>query len=82
MTLHLVDGYAVGMTKMPISYQIRVQGHLDITLIEWFAPLNISNEGTGEAILTGPVRDQAELFGILLKLYNLNFTLIAVQPIP
>jgi len=27
------------------------------------------------------VRDQAELFGFLLKLYNLNFTLIAVQPL-
>jgi hypothetical protein len=70
------------MTKMPISYQIRVQGHLDNTLAEWFGPLNVGNEPNGEATLTGPVRDQAELYGILLKLYNLNFTLIAVQRMP
>jgi hypothetical protein len=56
-----------------------VQGHLGDTLHEWFAPLQIANEPSGEATLTGPMRDQAELYGLLLKLYNLNFTLLAVQ---
>jgi hypothetical protein len=65
--------------KTPNRYQIQVQGHLDNALADWFAPLLIANEPDGEATLTGPVRDQAELYGILLKLYNLNFTLIAVQ---
>lgn len=69
------------MTTMPSSYQIRVQGHLDQTLADWFAPLTVHNEPNGEATLTGTVRDQAELYGILLKLYNLNFTLISVQPV-
>jgi hypothetical protein len=32
--------------------------------------------------LIGPLRDQAELYGVLLKLYNLNFTLIALQRVP
>jgi hypothetical protein len=67
--------------KTPNSYQIRVKGHLDSTLVEWFAPLSIVNEPNGQATLTGPIRDQAELYGILLKLYNLNFTLIAVQQV-
>lgn len=66
----------------PNSYQIQVQGHFDDALAEWFAPLSIANEPTGEATLTVPIRDQAELYGILLKLYNLNFTLIAVQRMP
>jgi hypothetical protein len=66
--------------KKPIHYQIRVQGHFDSSLLAWFAPLNVGNEPNGEATLSGPVRDQAELYGILLKLYNLNFTLISVQP--
>lgn len=65
--------------KTPNCYQIQVQGHLDQALAEWFAPLTITNEANGTATLSGPVRDQAELYGILLKLYNLNFTLIAVQ---
>lgn len=72
-------GYAVGMNRQPLIYQIRVQGHLSDRLSEWFAPLQIANEPAGEATLTGPLRDQAELYGVLLKLYNLNFTLIAVQ---
>ena len=31
------------------------------------------------AISIGPVRDQAELFGLLLKIRNLNLTLLAVS---
>lgn len=77
-TLHPVDPYTVGMKTLD-SYRIQVQGHFDEALADWFAPLCIANQPNGDAILTGPVRDQAELYGILLKLYNLNFTLIAVQ---
>ena len=69
------------MTTMPSHYQIRVKGHFDQTLAEWFAPLVLINQPNGEATLTGPVRDQAELYGILLKLNNLNFALIAVGPV-
>ena len=69
------------MTTMPSHYQIRVKGHFDHTLAEWFAPLTLVNEPNGEATVTGSVRDQAELYGILLKLNNLNFPLIAVQPV-
>jgi hypothetical protein len=66
------------MSTQPSTYQIRVQGHLGDTLREWFSPLQITNGPAGEATLTGPLRDQAELYGVLLKLYNLNFTLLAV----
>jgi hypothetical protein len=82
MTRHLVDGYASGMKAMPNSYHIQVQDHVDATLAEWFAPLQVTNQPNGEATLTGLVRDQAELYGILRKLANLNFTLIAVQCMP
>ncbi|MEZ4710110.1 MAG: hypothetical protein R3A44_23100 [Caldilineaceae bacterium] len=67
------------MSTQPFTYQIRVQGHLGATLREWFEPLQVRNEASGEATLSGPMRDQAELYGVLLKLYNLNFTLIAVS---
>lgn len=70
------------MESKPVHYQIQVKGHLDSALCEWFAPLTVVNEPSGEARLAGPMRDQAELFGVLLKLYNLNFTLVAVQPVP
>ena len=70
------------MKTSPISYQFRVQGHLDPMLSEWFAPLQVANQPNGEATLTGPVRDQTELYSLLLKLYNLNFTSLAVHPMP
>ncbi len=67
------------MTTTPTSYQLRIRGHVDDTLTDWFMPMTVANQPNGEATLTGPVRDQAELYGILMKLYNLNFTLLAVQ---
>ena len=82
MTAHAVGGYATGMNDMPSRYQIRVQDHVDATLAEWLAPLCIVNHPNGEATLTGLVRDQAELYGLLLKLAHLNFILIAVQRMP
>jgi hypothetical protein len=65
-----------------IAYQIRVKGHIDGALSEWFAPFTVANEANGEAVLSGSLRDQAELYGVLLKLHNLNFTLLAVQRAP
>ena len=82
MTARPVGGYATGMNDIPSSYQIRVRDHVDATLTEWLAPLCIANHPNGEATLTGLVRDQAELYGLLLKLAHLNFILIAVQRMP
>jgi len=70
------------MSTKLVDYQIRVQGHLDSMLTDWFAPLKVINEPTGEALLWGQLHDQAELFGLLLKLHNLNFTLLTVQRAP
>jgi hypothetical protein len=70
------------MNTRAIHYQIRVKGHIDSALGEWFAPCTIANQASGEALLAGHIRDQAELFGILLKLYNLNFPLVSVQQLP
>ena len=68
------------MSKIPI-YQIRINSHIDETWINWFAPLVVVNEASGEATLTGAVRDQAELHGLLDKIFNLNLTLVAVNRI-
>ena len=65
--------------SVPMVYQIRVDGHLDETWINWFSPLAIANEANGEATLTGAVRDQAELHGLLDRVFDLNLTLLAVN---
>ena len=47
-------------------YQIRVKGHLDNALANWFDGLTVSNLEEGIALLSGPLADQAALQGILI----------------
>jgi hypothetical protein len=68
------------MTTIPV-YQIRINSHLDETWVNWFAPLVVVNEANGEATLTGEVRDQAELHGLLDRVFDLNLTLLGVNRI-
>ena len=63
----------------PLLYQIRINGHLDETWMIWFSPLVVLNEANGEATLTGAIRDQAELAGVLNRIFDLNLTLLAVN---
>ena len=60
-------------------YEIRIQGNLDETWINWFSPLILVNDTNGEATLTGAVRDQSELAGLLGKVFDLNLTLLSVN---
>ena len=60
-------------------YEIRVQEVLDRQWEAWLAPLAIVNGPNGETILTGPVDDQAALHGLLMKLRDLNVTLVSIN---
>ena len=63
-------------------YQIRVKGHLVPAWAEWFDNLLISNEDNGEALLSGPLPDQAALVGVLNRLHSLNLTVVSVRSVP
>lgn len=67
------------MMGTPTIYRIRIKEHLAEFWAEWFDPLVIQHGANGETTLIGPLRDQAELFGILTKVNNLNLTLIALE---
>ena len=66
----------------PVIYQIRIKGHLDSQWTNWFGGLNITLEEDGHTLLTGPVVDQAALYGLLKKVRDTGLTLIAVNQIP
>ncbi len=66
----------------PTTYQIRVSGHLDAALAEWFENLTISNLDDGVALLTGHLQDQAALQGVLKRISDLGLTLISVNAVP
>jgi hypothetical protein len=66
----------------PTIYQIRVKGHLDETLASRFEGFTLSNQEDGDALLTGPIQDQAALQGMLHRISNLGLTLISVNVVP
>ncbi len=58
-------------------YEIRIEGHLDDRWAAWFAGLTLTRED-GDTLLTGPVVDQAALYGLLRKVRDLGMPLISV----
>ena len=62
-------------------YQIRIKGHLGCEWSDWFEGLTIIPEEGGETLLTGPVVDQAMLYGLLKKMRDLGLTLVSVYPV-
>jgi hypothetical protein len=61
-----------------VVYQIRLKGHLGQQWRDWFGGLSISLEDNGDTLLTGPVVDQAALYGLLRKVRDLGMPLLAV----
>lgn len=62
-----------------MKYDIRVKEHLDLSWQEWFDGLQIVHEHTGTSLLSGSIRDQAALYGILQKVRHLGLTLLSVD---
>ena len=65
----------------PTGYCIKIQGHVAPEWSEWFDGLLIQCQPDGTTTLSGPVRDQAALHGLILKVRGLGLSLIAVNPI-
>ncbi len=62
-----------------MRYVIRVKGHLDPFWQEWFEHLSITHERDGTTLLSGPIRDQAALYGLLIKMRDLGLTLLELS---
>ena len=62
----------------PVVYQIRVKSHLGADWTDWFGGLAINLEEDGDTLLTGPVIDQAALYGLLKKVRDLGIPLVSV----
>ncbi len=63
----------------PGLYEIRIEGHLDDRWAAWFEGLTLTREQDGDTLLTGPVVDQAALYGLLRKVRDLGTPLISVK---
>ena len=63
-------------------YKIEVAGRVSAERADWFDSMALSVEATPEGgaitVLSGPVADQAALFGILNRIRDLGLKLISV----
>ena len=59
-------------------YQIRIKGQLDSEWTHWFDGMRVTPEDDGNTLVTGPVLDQAVLFGLLRKVRDLGMPLLSV----
>lgn len=59
--------------------KIEVQGRLDKKWQDWFEGMEISYQGNN-TILSGDIKDESKLHGILNQIRDLNLKLIAVNP--
>jgi len=65
---------------MSFHYQITVKEYLEDNWSAWFDGLTIAHGPDGTTTLTGVVRDQTALYGLMAKLRDLGLTLVAVTP--
>ena len=65
--------------SQPRVYQIRIEGHLGPQWTDWFGVPTITLEDNGDTLLTGPVLDQAALYGLLKKVRDLGMPLVSVN---
>jgi hypothetical protein len=69
------------MTVAGASYQIRVRGRVSAKLLESFDNMRSEIEPV-ETVLHGPVRDQAELHGLIDRIQALGLELVEVRRLP
>jgi hypothetical protein len=62
-------------------YCIRIDAHLDRAWSGWFEDMEITYANNGDTYLSGAVKDQAMLHGVLDRLHSLGLPLISVMRI-
>ena len=63
------------------SYQIRIRGRVTTALLDSFEGMESEVEPV-ETVLHGPVRDQAELHGLIDRIQALGLELVEVRRLP
>lgn len=62
-----------------IKCEIKIKEHLDERWSTWFEGLEFTHKEDGPTTLSGSLPDQVALHGILLKMRDMNLSLISVS---
>lgn len=83
--MNLSDGFSDIEFGGPATYRIVVQGFVGEKWIERLGAMSFTitsrGEGKPHTTLTGPIRDQAELSGVLETLYGLHLPILEVKKV-
>jgi hypothetical protein len=66
--------------KSETIYLIEIEESIDESWGDWFDGMTIQPGPQGGTNLTGPVRDQAALIGLIDRIYDLGLALVSVVP--
>jgi hypothetical protein len=62
-------------------YQIRIKGHLGSQWSDWFEGQTITLEDNGDTLITGPLIDQATLYGLLKRVRDVGLILVSLTQV-
>jgi hypothetical protein len=62
-------------------YEIKITGHLEDRWTDWFQGMTFTHESDGTTTLSGQIKDQTALRGILNHISDLGLSLISVQSV-
>jgi hypothetical protein len=65
--------------RTPMHVSIRIKGYLDPGWQGWLEGLQIMHEPDGTSRLTGTLKDQPALYGVLTKISHLSLTLLSLE---
>jgi hypothetical protein len=62
-----------------MDVSIRIKGHLDTGWQEWLEGLQIAHEPDGTSRLSGTLKDQPALYGVITMIGHLSLTLLSLE---
>ena len=62
-----------------LNYELMIEGHLSQSRAHLFEGMRVILLPNGETLIAGPLKDQAALFGILIRIRDLGLILLSIS---
>jgi hypothetical protein len=79
---HIPDDFKFHPFPTETEYELRISGQLRGQTLAWFEDLNVTVDQTTsppQTVVSGPMRDQAALYGLISRIRDLGLTLLSVK---